>query len=54
VELDKRNVKKILLIIAFAVGLYTIVQNLGVVFGAVVSVWRVLSTVIAVSARPLS
>jgi predicted PurR-regulated permease PerM len=46
VELDKRNVKKILLIITFAVGLYTIVQNLGVVFGAVVSIWSVLSTVI--------
>lgn len=45
-ELDKRNVKKILLIITFAVGLYTIVQNLGVVFGAVVSIWSVLSTVI--------
>ena len=46
-ELDRRNVKKILLIIAFAVGLYTVVQNLGVVFSAVGSVWHVLSTVIA-------
>jgi len=46
VELNRKNVRIILLIITFAIGLYTVVQNLGSVFAALSRMWGVLSTVI--------
>lgn len=45
-KLDRKNVRTILLIIAFAVLLYTAAQNLASVYGAVRTVWRVLGVVI--------
>ncbi len=46
-ELNKKNVRTILLIIVFAVILFTVVQNLGALFGFIVDVWGVFSTVTA-------
>jgi len=46
VELNRKNVRIILLIITFAIGLYTVVQNLGSVYAALSRIWSVLSTVI--------
>lgn len=46
-ELNKKNVRTILLIIIFTVILFTAVQNLGSIFGFVVNVWGVFSSVIA-------
>lgn len=45
-KLDRKNVRTILLIIAFAVLLYTAAQNLASVYGAVRTVWRVFGVVI--------
>lgn len=45
-KLDRKNVRAILLIIAFAVLLYTAAQNLASVYGAVRTVWRVFGVVI--------
>lgn len=45
-KLDRKNVRTILLIIAFAVLLYTAAQNLASVYGAVRAVWRVFGVVI--------
>ena len=45
-KLDRKNVRTILLIIAFAVLLYTAAQNLASVYGAVRMVWRVFGVVI--------
>lgn len=45
-KLDHKNVRTILLIIAFAVLLYTAAQNLASVYGAVRTVWRVFGVVI--------
>lgn len=46
-DLNKKNVKTILLIITFAVVVSSVVQHLGVFYGAIQSIWRVLSTVVA-------
>lgn len=46
-ELNKKNVRTILLIIVFTVILFTAIQNLGAIFGFVVNVWGVFSSVIA-------
>lgn len=46
-ELNRKNVRTILLIIVFTVVLFTAVQNIGAVLGFVVSVWDVFSSVIA-------
>ncbi len=46
-ELNKKNVKTILLIITFAVVVSSVVQHLGVFYGAIKSIWKVLSTVVA-------
>ena len=45
-KIDRKNVRTILLIIAFAVLLYTAAQNLASVYGAVRMVWRVFGVVI--------
>lgn len=45
-KIDRKNVRTILLIIAFAVLLYTAAQNLASVYGAVRAVWRVFGVVI--------
>lgn len=45
-KLDRKNVRTILLIIAFAVLLYTAAQNLASVYGAFRTVWRVFGVVI--------
>ena len=45
-KIDRKNVRTILLIIAFAVLLYTAAQNLASVYGAVRTVWRVFGVVI--------
>lgn len=45
-KFDRKNVRTILLIIAFAVLLYTAAQNLASVYGAVRTVWRVFGVVI--------
>lgn len=45
-KLDRKNVRTILLIITFAVLLYTAAQNLASVYGAVRTVWRVFGVVI--------
>ena len=45
-KLDRKNVRTILLIIAFAVLLYTAAQNLASVYGAVRTVWRIFGVVI--------
>lgn len=46
-ELNRKNVRIILLIIVFTVVLFTAVQNFGALLGFVVDVWGVLSSVIA-------
>lgn len=46
-ELNRKNVRIILLIIVFTVVLFTAVQNLGALLGFVVDVWGVFSSVIA-------
>lgn len=46
-DLNKKNVKTILLIITFAVVVSSVVQHLGVFYGALKSIWNVLSTVVA-------
>ncbi|MEG1790595.1 MAG: AI-2E family transporter [Oscillospiraceae bacterium] len=46
-ELNKKNVRTILLIITFAVVIFALVQNLGGVYTAIKSVWGVLDVVIA-------
>ena len=45
-KLDRRTVRTILLIITFAVALYTAAQNLGALYGAVRTVWDVFNVVI--------
>ena len=45
-KIDRKNVRTILLIIAFAVLLYTAAQNLASVYGAVRTAWRVFGVVI--------
>lgn len=45
-KLDKKTVRTILLIITFAVALFTAAQNLGALYLAVRSVWNVFSVVI--------
>ena len=45
-KIDRKNVRTILLIITFAVLLYTAAQNLASVYGAVRTVWRVFGVVI--------
>ena len=45
-EFNRKNVRMILLIIAFAVVLYTAAQNLASVYGAVKTVWNVFGVVI--------
>ena len=45
-EFNRKNVRTILLIIAFAVVLYTAAQNLASVYGAVKTVWNVFGVVI--------
>ena len=45
-KLDRRTVRTILLIITFAVALFTAAQNLGAIYGAVRTVWGVFSVVI--------
>lgn len=44
---DKRTVRTILLIITFAVALYTAAQHLGAVYGALVWIWGIFDVVIA-------
>lgn len=46
-EFNRKNVRIILLIIAFAVVLYTAAQNLASVYGAVKTVWNVFGVVIS-------
>ena len=46
-ELNRKNVRIILLIIVFTVVLFTAVQNFGALLGFVVDVWGVFSSVIA-------
>ena len=46
-ELNRKNVRTILLIIVFTVVLFTVVQNLGALFGFIVDVWDVFSSVTA-------
>lgn len=46
-ELNRKNVRTILLIIVFTVVLFTAVQNIGAIFGFAVTVWGVFSSVIA-------
>ena len=46
-ELNKKNVRIILLIIVFTVVLFTAVQNIGAILGFAVNVWGVFSSVIA-------
>ncbi len=46
-ELNKKNVRIILLIIVFTVVLFTAVQNIGAILGFAVDVWGVFSSVIA-------
>lgn len=46
-ELNRKNVRTILIIIAFAILLYTALQHLEVLYIAVRSIWMVFSTVIA-------
>ena len=46
-ELNKKNVRTILLIIVFTVVLFTVVQNLGALFGVIVDIWGIFSNVIA-------
>ena len=50
-EFNRKNVRMILLIIAFAVVLYTAAQNLASVYGAVKTVWNVFGVVITGLAR---
>lgn len=45
-KLDRKNVRIILLIITFAVVLYTAAQNLAAIYGAVATVWNVFGVVI--------
>lgn len=45
-KLDRKNVRIILLIITFAVVLYTAAQNLSAIYGAVATVWNVFGVVI--------
>lgn len=45
-KLDRRTVRTILLIITFAVALYTAAQNLGALYGAVRTVWDVFNVII--------
>lgn len=45
-EFNRKNVRTILFLITFAVVVYALVQNLGVVYGALKSVWSVFGTVI--------
>ena len=45
-KLDRKNVRIILLIITFAVVLYTVAQNLAAIYGAVATVWTVFGVVI--------
>lgn len=45
-KLDRKNVRIILLIITFAVVLYTVAQNLAAIYGAVATVWNVFGVVI--------
>ena len=46
-ELNRKNVRTILLIIVFTAILFTSVQNIGAIFGFVLTVWDVFSSVIA-------
>ncbi len=46
-ELNKKNVRTILLIIVFTVLLFSAVQNIGAILGFVVDVWGVFASVIA-------
>ncbi len=46
-ELNRKNVRIILLIIVFTVVLFTAVQNIGAILGLVTDVWDVCSSVIA-------
>ncbi len=46
-ELNKKNVRTILLIITFAVVIFNLVQHLNTVFGSVKYVWNLFGTVIA-------
>ena len=46
-ELNKKNVRTILLIIVFTVLLFTAVQNIGAILGFVVDVWGVFASIIA-------
>ena len=46
-ELYKKNVRTILLIIVFTVLLFTAVQNIGAILGFVVDVWGVFASIIA-------
>ena len=45
-KLDRKNVRIILLIITFAVVLYTAAQNLAAIYGAIATVWNVFGVVI--------
>lgn len=45
-KLDRKNVRIILLIITFAVVLFTAAQNLAAIYGAVATVWNVFGVVI--------
>lgn len=45
-KLDRKSVRTILLIITFAVVLYTVAQNLAAIYGAFVTVWNVFGVVI--------
>ena len=45
-KLDRKSVRTILLIITFAVVLYTAAQNLAAIYGAFVTVWNVFGVVI--------
>ena len=48
-KLDRKSVRIILLIITFAVVLYTAAQNLAAIYGAVATVWNVFGVVITLS-----
>ena len=45
-KLDRKSVRTILLIITFAVVLYTAAQNLAAIYGAIATVWNIFGVVI--------
>ena len=44
-ELNRKTVRNILILVAFAAAVFTALQHIGLVFGALGAVWRVFSTV---------